>query len=235
MSAPIDFARVATQIATAGTSHAINVGTPDASTLLIVFVRFAAAPGTVGFTGYTQLAADTTDASDDETRVYYRFADGAEGATDTLTTVNSVKLGAICWRVLGAESPTVSAPVISTVAIGTTTLNTANPATVTPAGSPRDTLYIALAGGDGEATYTVAPTNYTNLVTSDSGTAGAVATNCFMGGASRQILASTSDDPGVFTHPAHTTGWAAYTIAIRGSKSLIYYDDRMTRNILLRR
>jgi hypothetical protein len=40
------------------------------------------------------------------------------------------------------------------------------------------------------------------------------ATNILMGGASRQILASTSDDPGVFTHAAHTTGWTAYTVAI---------------------
>lgn len=213
MAAPVDSARQGTNITTAATSHAINVGSPVASTLLIVLVRFAAAPGTVTFTGYTSIVSDSSDASDDTTQWFWRYADGAEGATDTLTTVNSVKLAAICWEVTGAEN---AQPPVSTVAAGTTAANTAQSNSAVPTTPPQDTLYISGAGGDGEVgAYTAVPTNYANLVTANSGTGGTAASNCFMGGGSRQIAASASDDAGVFTHAAHTTGWTAFAVAIR--------------------
>jgi hypothetical protein len=217
MAAPTDAARQATNISTAATSHAINVGSPSAGTLLIVFVRFAGAAGTVTFTGYTPLVTqNNSDASDDETSIYYRWADGSEGASDTLSTANSVKLAAICWEITGAENPSFSAPTVSTVATGTTAANSANPSSVAPADAPQDTLYLALAGGDGEVgAYTASPTNYSTITAANSGTGGAASSNCFIGGASRQLTASSSEDPGAFTHGAHTTGWTAYTVAIR--------------------
>lgn len=214
MASPVDSARQGTNITTAGTSHAINVGSPTAGTLLIVFVRFAAAPGTVTFTGYNLLVSDTSDAADDTTSIYYRWADGAEGATDTLTTGNSVKLCAICWEITGAEDPSNQLPQVSSVAVGTTTANTANPNVVTPSGGSRDYLFLALAAQDGEVgAYTAAPTNYSNLATANSGTGGAASTNVIMGGASRALTAA-SDDPGAFTHGAATTGWTAWTVVI---------------------
>ena len=219
MAAPVDSARQATNISTAATSHAINVGSPVSGTLLVVLVRFAAAPGTVTFTGYTSLngaAGDSSDASDDTTMVFVRQADGTEGASDTLTTTSSVKLAAISWEITGAENPNTTPPAISTVAVGGAVANQASPSSAAPVGAPQDTLYLALAGGDGEVgAYTAAPTNYVNLVTANSGTGGAAASNCFMGGASRQITASNSDDPAQFTHAVHTTGWTAYLLAIR--------------------
>lgn len=224
MAAPVDSARQNTNITTAGTSHAINVGSPVAGTLLIVFVRFAGAPGTVTFTGYTQLASDTSDASDDQTMIFYRDANGTEGATDTLTTGNSIKLAAICWEITDAETGSRSAPVVSTVAVGTTTADTANPNSAAPTGGSQDTLYLALMGLDGEGNApSAAPTNYSNLVTATSGTGGAVATNCSVGGGSRQISASSSDDPGAFTHAAANAGWTAYTLAIHGPG--LFADD----------
>lgn len=217
MAHPVDSARVATNISTAATSHNINVGSPVAGTLVIVFVRFAAAPGTVTFTGYTPIVtAETSDATDDSTYIFYRWADGAEGASDVLTTGNSVKLGAISWEITGAENPSRSAPTVSTVVVGTTTANTANGGSVAPASAPRDTLYLACCGGDGEAVaYTAAPTNYLNLQAANSGTGGAAASNVVMGGAGRGINNSSSEDPGAFTHGAHTTGWTGFTVAIR--------------------
>jgi len=215
MASPVDFARQGTNITTAATSWAVNVGSPSAGDLLIVLVRFAAAPGAVTFTGYTQLGSDASDATDDTTAVYYRWADWAEGATDTLAPTNSVKGCTISWEITGAINPATTAPEISTVAIGTTAANTANPGSRAVTGGPKDVLYLALMGLDGEGNApTVVPTNYANLVTANSGTAGAVATNCSIGGGSRGILASNSDDPGVFTHPAATTGWTAWTVVI---------------------
>lgn len=215
MASPVDSARQGTNISTAGTSHAINVGSPVNGTLLIVFVRFAAAPGAITFTGYTLVTpTDSSDASDDTTAIYYRMADGTEGATDTLTTANSVKLAAICWEITGAENPANCPIGVSTVAVGTTTLNTCNPTSAVGAAGSQDYLFMALGGQDGESAYTAAPTNYnTNLATANSGTTGNTNTNVVIAGGARQLTA-TSDDPGAFTHPAAATGWTAYTLAI---------------------
>lgn len=217
MAAPVDSARQGTNISTAATTWNVNVGSPVAGTLLIVYARFAAAPGAVTFTGYTVFGGpDATDASDDTTTVFWRLADGTEGATDVLSPTNSVKGATICWEVTGAADPRISAPAISTVAIGTTAANSADPNSVAPQNPPTDTLYLVMAGGDGEVgAYTAVPTNYANLITANSGTGAAAATNCFCGGGSRQITASSSDDAGVFTHAAHTNGWTAFAVAIR--------------------
>jgi hypothetical protein len=212
VAAPVDSARQGTNITTAGTSHAINVGSPASGTLLVVAVRFAVAPGTVTFTGYNLIATSDVDASDDTMNIYTRVADGSEGATDTLTTANSTKLAAICWEITGAgTSITVPNP-----ATFTTAANSANPPAVAPVEGSRTYLILAIAGQDGEVgAYTAAPTNYTSpgLVTANSGTGGAASSNCYMGGASRQVT-GTGDDPGVFTHGAATAGGLAWTVAI---------------------
>jgi hypothetical protein len=217
MAAPTDSARQPTNVTTANTSHAINVGSPAAGTLLIVFVRYNTAPGTVTFVStngtYVSLISDSSDASNDTTEIFYRMAQGNEGATDTMTTGNSVKLGAICWEVTGAAN---AEPEVSLVNVGTTTANTCQSNNVVPAGPPQDTLYISMGGADGEASaFTGAPASYANLQAANSGTGGLPATNVFMGGASRQINASSGDDAGVFTHGAATTGWTAFAIAIK--------------------
>jgi hypothetical protein len=192
------------------------VGSPSAGTLLIVLTRFASDPGAITFTGYTPLVAgDSSDATDDTTSIFYRWADGAEGATDTLTTGNSVKGCALSWEITGAINPLAIPPEVSTVAVGTTTANTANPNSRAVTGGPKDVLYIAMMGLAGEANApTASPTNYSAVTTANSGTAGAVATNCSIGGGSRGITSSSSDDPGVFTHAAATGGWTAYTVVI---------------------
>lgn len=227
MAAPTDAARAATNITTSAGSHAINVNSPSAGDLLIVFVRFNGDPGAVTFTGYNLLVSDASDASDDTTQVYYRYANGGEGATDTMTTGNNVKLGAICWRVTGAA---VQPPNISAVSVGTTTANTCQSNSVAPTLPPQDTLYITMGGEDGESgAFTGAPTNYGNLQAANSGTGGLPATNVLLGGASRQISSSSSDDAGVFTHAAATTGWTAFAVAIRPPDAFI---DTTAMNVL---
>lgn len=215
MAAPVDAARPTTS-GLAVSPAPINVGSPAAGTMLIVFARFSSGTQTTtSMSGYTELARDTSDASDDTTIVWWRWADGTEGATDDITVASSVKHAAICWNVTGTVN---EAPAISTVVIGTTAANSANSGSVAPNSAPQDTLYISMSGGDGEGgAYTAAPTNYTNLVTVDSGTGGAVTSNVIIAGASRGVTASSSDDPGVFTHPAHNAGWAAYTVALRAA------------------
>lgn len=225
MAAPTDAARNATNTSTAATSVNITVGSPASGVLLIVFVRFAADPGAVTFTGYNLIANDASDASDDTTVIYWRIASGAEGATATITTVNSVKSGAICWQVTGAAN---DAPLVSTVAVGTTVANTCDPAVVAPLIPSQDTLYIVMGGEDQEVgTFSAAPANYTNLVNANSGTGGVAATNVLMGGASRQLTASSSDNAGVFTHAAAVTGWTAFAIAIRALQPIILREKAL--------
>lgn len=224
MAAPVDSARQATNVTTAATTHNVNVGSPVVGTLLIVFARFAAAPGAVTFTGYTVLAGpDATDATDDTTTWFYRWSDGTEGPTDPCNPTNSVKAGYISWEVTGADNPGLGAnsvPGVSAVAIGTTVANTCSPNSVAPKQPPQDTLYVVGGGGDQEVgAFTAVPTNYVNLQAANSGTGGAAASNVIMGGASRQISASSSDDAGVFTHAAMVAGWTAFAIAIRAPQA----------------
>lgn len=213
MATPSDAARTGTNITTAATSHTINVNSPSAGDLLIVYARFAGAAGTVTFTGYTQLATDSSDASDDDNYIFYRWADGTEGATDPMSTANSIKLATICWRITGACNPAIQAPFMSAVAIGTA-------ANINPTAAPtsgqgtRDYLYLTVIGLDSETATATQPTGYTNLASANSGTGGAVATNCMIWGASKGTTASTSDDPAAWTSSAPNAGVTAWTIAI---------------------
>ena len=214
MASPVDSARVGTNITGATTTHAINVGSPVAGTFLVVFIRFAVAGITVtNFTNYEQLFTSAADASSDVTYVFYRVADGSEGATDTFTTSGSTKSAALAWEITGASATVV--PDFSAVATGTTAANSANPNAASVTGGPEDVLYLAIMGLDGEGNApSASPTNYSAITTANSGTGGLPATNCSVGGGSRQITNSSSDDPGAFTHAAATTGWSAWTIAI---------------------
>ena len=177
-------------------------------------VRFAGGMGTVTFTGYTQFFTDSSDVSDDTVRAYYRWADGTEGADDTLSCTTSQKLGAICWEITGAENPATQTPEASAAAFGTTGANVADPPTVTPTGGSKDYLFLAVGTQDGEVgAYTAFPTNYANLIAANSGTGGAAGSNVVMGGASRQLTAA-SENPGAFTHGTPITAWIAFAIAI---------------------
>lgn len=213
MASPVDAARTGTNIITAATSHAINVGSPASGTLLVVFVRAAGATGGTTFTGYTAFVNDSTDASDDQTLVYWRLADGTEGATDTLTTVNSIKLAAICWGITGAALPATTPPETgNSLAVGTTANATTN--TCTPlSGLSQTFLFLTMLGMDSETATATIPSPYANQTSANSGTGGAVATNCIIWGGSLQKTTVT-EDPASWTSSAPNAGWTTVTIAI---------------------
>ena len=219
MAAPVDAGRAVTNIATATQFWAVNYpASIAAGDLLLTWMRASSTANGGPPSAWTGLViAEASDASDDRSQIYWKVAVGNESGTVTYDWDVSCKGAAIIWRITGAVNPLDVALTVSTVAIGTTAANSANPGSVAPTGAPKDTLYVAMAGGDGEVgAYTAAPTNYSNLAVANSGTGGAAATNCFIGGATRQILASSSDDPGVFTHGAHVNGWTAFTVAVPG-------------------
>lgn len=220
MAAPVDAARAVTNVSTATQFWSVNwpAGIVAGDLVLAWFRTANGAVGGPPSTNWNSLVTDSADASDDYCAVYVKRCVGGESGTVTFDFSASCKGAAILWRVTGAPDPILEIePTISAAARGTTAANSADPGSVAPPGAPVDTLYFALGGGDGEAgAYTGAPTNYGNLQAANSGTGGAAASNCFIGGASRQILASSSDNPGVFTHGGHTSAWTAFTVAIPG-------------------
>lgn len=149
--------------------------------------------------------------------VWYRAADGAEGATVTFTSSANTRSAALLYRISNAADITVSPPEISTVATGTSV--SPNATTVTPTGGAKNYLWITFwgLGAAGEAVdndtfCSAAPTGtgYGNLIQKACGTVGSN-----LGGiiaAARKTANAASDDAGAFTATSCT--WNAYTIAV---------------------
>lgn len=213
MAAPVDANRATTNITSAASPWTVNLPAGIvAGDTLVMFTRTGGAQTIASVTGWTFLVDDdTSDASDDNTCVWYRKADGAEGSTVSVTLSGTAKGAAITYLITGAEDPGLRAPQISAVAVGTGA--NADPPLVTPAGILKDYLFIVLGGLDGETQTFTAPTNYSNLASANSGTAGIATTNVVIGSATRQLTAY-SEDPGTFTSGAPSGGWTAYTIVI---------------------
>lgn len=211
MAYPVDANRFASGSTVAETAHTVQFSTaPVVGELLIVFYRFAGAPGSLTYTGFTSLANDTSDASDDSTTLWWKWADGTETATTTLTSGNAIKGAAITWQVTGAKNiaPTLNGPAVGTAA---------NQDAQDSAPGNGDWLIITVIGLDGETqSPTGVPTNYGNRVDSNSGTAGAVATNTIICGVSRQVTITSGgvEVIGAWTHPAPNSGVTSYTLAI---------------------
>lgn len=148
------------------------------------------------------------DASNDTQSIFYRVADGTEGGTVTVNGTASLKFAAICWRITGDDGT------IQWSADATGTSATPNPAALTPTGGAKDYLWLWTGGWEGEQTSPPAgnPTNYSNPIGAGSGTGGAVATNCRVAGASRQLNAATEDPPSWTI--SVSDDWTAWTVAV---------------------
>ena len=240
MAAPVDAARTTTSISTAGTTHTINTGTPANGDLALVFGRFAAAPGTVTFTGYTAMpdTPNTTDLSDDTSLCWWRQCNGTEGATDTASTVNSVKGAFIYYRITGAQNPATTPPTDESANTGTSANAQASSlSSLTLA----DYLFVLWAGCDGELITFTAASGYSNVVNANSGVTGASATNCCVGSCTKQVLATTNEFPGAFTNGAPSTGYTAWLIAVpaapsavdrgRGFDTAVYNAEAISRSL----
>lgn len=210
MPAPTDAGRVESSTGANLSTHTIYLGSPTLGQLLVLLIRPGLSTSEPTVPGFTLLGSSFVDAADETTYVFTKVADGTEGVSVEATTSALCKLAAICWKITNGEAPT-----IGTIATGSGA-NAANPGPASPAGAPRDTLYLAMMGLDGELnTPTGPPAGYGNFIAVTSGTAGGVATNVSVAGASKAALASSSDDAGAFSHPAPNLGWTALTVAVR--------------------
>lgn len=216
MASPTVAATNTSATTSAGTAHTVNLpASIAAGNLLLVFFAYHAPDGaeTISATGWTNISGFVTRQGAQSLHALYRQADGGEGATVTVTSSISTKAAHTSYRITGHEDPATQAPEAGTGTSGTGAANAADPPSVTVTGGSKDILAIASMALQTE-TYTgqAAPTNYTNLLTTNSGTAGTVPTNGMIQTAERQLTAS-SEDPGVFGH-TDATPWCAQTIII---------------------
>lgn len=214
MAFPVDAARVGTNGSTAATNKVCNLPTGIASGhQLVLELRSAGADTHSTPTGWTALVLNNNaDASNDVVSVFWRIADGTEGATVTVTATASLKFAAICWRITGAGTPQISAAATGASA-------TPDPPSFTPTGGAQDYLWLWVGSWEGEQTSPPAgnPTNYSNPFGAATGEGGAIATNCRAAGATRQFNAATEDPPSWTI--SVIDDWTAWTIAVPPSLS----------------
>lgn len=205
MAFPVDAARVTTDSTTSGTSHSLNLpGSISSGDILLAVVRCPGATTISWPAGWTEWQQSNADASDDETSIAFRYADGTEGATITITLGTARILVGLCYRITGGVGIAFSA-----VAVGSASQpNSGNLTGILT--TARDVLWITIGGCDDSETLTSAPTNYANGTVAPSTATGAG--GCTAYGASRQLNA-TSEDPGAWTLGS-TSIWTAWTVAI---------------------
>lgn len=205
---------------TATTTPVVNLpATIRAGDTIVVIFKNAAA-GAIGWPDATwiELVDASPDASVGQIGIAYKKADGTEGATITLSSASG-KFASVAYAIQGATDPALRAPEISTVAIGTT--GEPNATAVTPTGGAKDYLFLTTYLMEGEQTgVTAYPTNYTlGQQWANSGTAGAVTTNCTIGGAGRTAN-TTSEDAGVWDVTGTLDDSSAYTIALHPAEAV---------------
>ena len=204
---------------TATASAVINLPASIVAGNLLVALHRSSSAGAHGWpAGWNVLADSTGDASANNTSIAWRKADGAEGATVTVTQGSS-KFASLVYQISGAADPLVRPPQISFEATGTSTLP--DPGGLSPTGGAKDYLYLWLGGWEGEQTSPPAsnPTNYTNPIGANSGTAGVVTTNVRVASARRNLNAS-SENPSSWTISA-SDDWTAWAMAVHPADPII--------------
>lgn len=210
----MDAGRATTGISSATSPWTVNLPASIASgdTLILKARSCAGATFTTPAGWSVLLANNSSDASDDNTAMYYRKADGTEGSTLSLTLSTTNRGAAIVWRITGAADPTITPPEITTSLY--TTGNT-NPVSITPTGGSKDYLWITTLANDGTggASSGGQPSGYSNFIDQQDGGGGGAATKDRVQGASKTSTAS-SEDPGVWTNSAPNSGGISTTIAV---------------------
>jgi hypothetical protein len=189
-----------------GTSHVVNLPANIVTGNLLI-VQFTAKnnPVVTWPAGWTDAINDGPDiANASRTEVHYRFADGSEGATITITTDTPQTSGHRSWRIVGAHETTPPEGAAVTGASATPD----PPNLDTTAWDLEDSLWLALAGATSNTGVTAYPTNYTNTFLRR------VAGGPTIASAERSLNVS-AENPDTFTLTAGSAAWRAVTVAVR--------------------
>lgn len=212
MAFPVISGRKSTTFASAVTSMAVNLPVSIASGNLLIAGSCLRNAGTWSLpSGWNEIASQSSGGVGELT-IFYKIADGTEGATATWTAGTSSTAVWEVHKVTGFNSS--SAPEVTTSSSGGTPGSQPNSPSLTPSWGSAETLWLTVGASSAEeiASGSV-PTNYTDLGGSFlQATGSSVAIK--MG--SRK-LSATSEDPGAFTFSASPRWWTAATIGIRPS------------------
>lgn len=208
MAFPTSTTATVTTFTTSVTSMAVNLpGSITAGDLLIAHVGIRNAGTWTAPSGWTLLDEQVGGGTVGKTSVWYKIASGSEGSTATWTAGTATTAA---WQVRKITGWHGTTPPEYAKTNGDFT-SAPNPPSLTPSWGAADTLWLALVGSSANGmTFTAAPTNYTDLV-STTASSGGGASNA--GSAIRQLNAA-SEDPGTFT-TSQNRWWAVFTIAVR--------------------
>ncbi|MFZ1535549.1 MAG: T9SS type A sorting domain-containing protein [Chitinophagaceae bacterium] len=193
--------------ATASTTHVVNLPSGiQSGDLLLIFWVDANTSGTnpTTPTGFTLLNSSTQNSR--YRAVWYKVANGTEGATINVTGGNE-KSAHNSYRIVAGTYSGV--PVTANANTGNTM--TPNPPSTTSGFGVVNTLWIASAHSAGDGNAITSPTSYTDQVSGYSGTAGDADARMVT---ARRFLNAAAEDPGTFTSYSVNRQWAAFTVAI---------------------
>lgn len=209
MATPTVTATAVTNGTTASATPSILLpATVNVGDILIAMIRADNEEAYTWPAGWNALVSDVSDAADDQTGCRWKLADGTEDGTSiSLSRTQSNKFAALSYAIGGADHIEVSS-----LAIGSSTAP--NPPSFSPSGGLQDYLFLWMGGWQGEQTSppTGNPTNYTNPIGANSGTAGATSTNARVASA-RRAVTGTTEDPPAWTISV-TDAWTAFAIAL---------------------
>jgi hypothetical protein len=197
----------AAHTATAGgtTSHTFDLPTGvQAGEMLLALCTDSA----IGARDYSDLAGWNKILNTNESRnlaTFWRWADGTEGATATITISSNAALCVSCYRISGAQNV---APAVANTA--STTSTNPDPPSLSPSWGAEDTLWFAFAGWNSRTT---APSAYPSNYSDNQNTLPAVSGQAASLGVATRNLNASSENPGVFTMASST--WRAATLAVR--------------------
>lgn len=200
---------------TATTSHTINLPTATAGQLLLILLDKGSTAAT--FNAHASLTELLDENNGNGLYIAYRWMDGTEPSSYTLTSSANTRSAYLCYRISGALNPSAQAPVIGTTGTGTSATPDP-PSSAAPSGT-KDYLFIALAGMAGEEADddtwgNTPPTNYTPSPPRQKscGTAGTNLGGLILG-AERQLTTGSAQDPGTFGVDV-SAAWRAQTILV---------------------
>ncbi|MEP2746054.1 MAG: glycine-rich domain-containing protein [Bauldia litoralis] len=199
-----------TQFASSVTSMPVSLpGSISSGDLLLAWVEVRNYGTWTVPSGWTQLGQQLGGSSVGQLTVFYRIADGTEGASATWTA--SAGTTAV-WQVRKITTwHGTTPPEISTGASGDA--SAANPSSLTPSWGADETLWFAVAGHTAASTaaWSAGPSSYLDFTSSGASSGGAATS---LGSAYYENNAA-SEDPGAFTVSGSNRWWAAFTIAVR--------------------
>jgi hypothetical protein len=181
----------------ASTSHTVNLpASISAGDLLVVFFGHKDTAGGATFpAGWTKKTPERTQTGSVACMALaWRWADGTEGATITVTTANNSRNASVSYRISGAINPSTQVPEEN--GHGEANTNSPNPPSLAPTGGAKDYLWLTAYASSHGRTLISAPTNYTNAV--GAGSNSGTGTNVGLGTARRNLNAS-SEDPGAWS------------------------------------